>query len=68
MTEQSGEHVHYWDDGRCPREVIIDGQRVAGVTYYMTSMLAPRLSWTTRSSPPMARMSTSILYRVKLLC
>lgn len=33
MSDQTGEHVHYWDDGRGRREVIIDGQRVDGVTY-----------------------------------
>ncbi|WP_443697630.1 hypothetical protein [Pseudomonas sp.] len=33
MSDQSGERVHYWNDGRGRREVIIDGQRVDGVTY-----------------------------------
>lgn len=25
MSDQSGEHIHYWDDGRGQREVFIDG-------------------------------------------
>ncbi|KPG98353.1 hypothetical protein AEQ67_13445 [Pseudomonas sp. RIT-PI-q] len=25
MSDQSGEHVHYWDDGRGRRDVFIDG-------------------------------------------
>ncbi len=33
MSDQEGEHVHYRDDGRGRREVIIDGQRMDGVTY-----------------------------------
>ncbi|AOZ14958.1 MULTISPECIES: hypothetical protein [Pseudomonas] len=38
MSEQSGEHVHYWDDGRGRREVFIDGQRVDGVRYCDTKV------------------------------
>jgi hypothetical protein len=26
MSDQSGEHVHFWDDGRGRREVFIDGR------------------------------------------
>lgn len=33
MSDQSGEHVHYWDDGRGRREVIIDGQPVTHVIW-----------------------------------
>lgn len=33
MADQSGEHVHSWDDGRGRREVIIDGQPVTHVIW-----------------------------------
>ncbi|ASN67315.1 hypothetical protein 7F11_57 [uncultured Caudovirales phage] len=33
MSDQSGEHVHHWDDGRGRREVIIDGQPVTHVLW-----------------------------------
>ena len=33
MSDQSGEHVHYYDDGRGWREVIIDGQPVSHVIW-----------------------------------
>lgn len=33
MSDQSGEHVHYWDDGRGQREVFIDGQPVTHVIW-----------------------------------
>ncbi|AZF22303.1 hypothetical protein [Pseudomonas sp. R3-52-08] len=33
MSDQSGEHVHYWDDGRGRREVAIDGQPVTHVIW-----------------------------------
>ncbi|WP_122408976.1 hypothetical protein [Pseudomonas viridiflava] len=33
MSDYSGEHVHYWDDGRGRREVIIDGLSVSHVIW-----------------------------------
>lgn len=33
MSDQSGEHVHHWDDGRGRREVFLDGERLECVTY-----------------------------------
>lgn len=33
MSDQSGEHVHYYDDGRGQRDVFIDGNKVNYVTY-----------------------------------
>lgn len=33
MSDQSGEHVHCWDDGRGRREVFIDGQPVNHVIW-----------------------------------
>ena len=65
MSEQSGEHVHYWDDGR------VDGKCSSTASVLMASGTAtPRsellLSWILRSSPRMVSMSTSTLYGVKL--
>ena len=33
MSDQSGEHVHWADDGRGRREVFLDGERLECVTY-----------------------------------
>lgn len=33
MSDQSGEHVHFFDDGRGRRDVFIDGKQVSYVTY-----------------------------------
>jgi len=33
MADQSGEHVHWADDGRGQREVFLDGKRIDCVTY-----------------------------------
>lgn len=33
MSDQSGEHVHWADDGRGRREVFTDGERLEYVTY-----------------------------------
>lgn len=33
MSDQSGEHVHFWDDGRGQREVFIDGVKARGVIW-----------------------------------
>lgn len=33
MSDQSGEHVHFWNDGRGHRHVFIDGQLVANVIW-----------------------------------
>ena len=33
MSDQTGEHVHWADDGRGQREVFLDGQRIECVTY-----------------------------------
>ena len=33
MSDQSGEHVHWADDGRGRREVFLDGERLEYVTY-----------------------------------
>lgn len=33
MSDQSGEHVHFYDDGRGRREVFIDGQPATQVIW-----------------------------------
>ncbi|WDG79159.1 hypothetical protein PUP68_11975 [Pseudomonas chlororaphis] len=33
MSNQSGEHIHWADDGRGQREVFLDGERIDCVTY-----------------------------------
>lgn len=33
MSDQFGEHIHSWDDGRGRREVFIDGEPVAQVIW-----------------------------------
>lgn len=33
MSDHSGEHVHWADDGRGQREVFLDGKRIDCVTY-----------------------------------
>lgn len=33
MSDKTGEHVHWADDGRGQREVFLDGQRIEYVTY-----------------------------------
>ncbi|MEA1029428.1 hypothetical protein PSH58_15585 [Pseudomonas hefeiensis] len=38
MADQSGEHVHWADDGRGQREVFLDGERIDCVTYCDTKV------------------------------
>jgi hypothetical protein len=38
MSDQSGEHIHSWDDGRGLRKVLIDGQPVTHVIWCDTKV------------------------------